>query len=135
MPQRKLAFMIARCQRPSRYVVLRLLIATLAFIAPGLAKAGVAVTGGNRLYAPCVVCHQPNAWESPDGTIPNLAGQQRRYLERQMSPFRTGARMDTAMQIVAIHPTFGSSQTITALATYLSGLACRIRPTMGLAKK
>ena len=77
---------------------------------------------GRQLYAPCVVCHQPNAWGSPDGLIPNLAGQQARYLERQLATFRSGARVDTAMQVVAAHPTFGSQENIAALAAYLSAL-------------
>jgi cytochrome c553 len=107
------------------------LIAATAFIALGLVHAETALADGSRLYGPCVVCHQPNAGGSPDGTIPNLAGQQNRYLEKQMSAFRFGARIDTAMQIVAKHPTFGNSQTIAALATYLSGLDANPKPVVG----
>jgi cytochrome c553 len=110
---------------------LELLKASLLFLALGFAHAGIAAADGSRLYAPCVVCHQPNAWGSPDGTIPNLAGQQNRYLEKQMSLFRTGARMDTAMQVVAKHPTFGSAQTIEALAIYLSSLTANPKPVVG----
>ena len=62
---------------------------------------------GMRLYAPCVTCHQPNAWGSPDGLIPNLAGQQERYLERQLSEFRSGARVDPAMQMAAVKAATG----------------------------
>jgi cytochrome c553 len=97
-------------------------------IALSFAHAGIAVADGSHLYAPCVVCHQPNAWGSPDGAIPNLAGQQNRYLQKQMSLFRTGARLDTAMQVVAKHPTFSNAQTIDALATYLSGLTANPKP-------
>jgi cytochrome c553 len=107
------------------------LITALGSIAAGLAGAEPVLADGSRLYAPCVACHQPNAWGSPDGTIPNLAGQQRRYLEKQMSVFRAGARVDAAMQIVAKHPTFGHSQTITALATYLSDLDANPKPVIG----
>jgi cytochrome c553 len=106
----------------------RFLQAVLAFAFCGVAQAAPA--DGMRLYAPCVVCHQPNAWGSQDGTIPNLAGQQRRYLEKQLAVFRSGSREDTAMQIVAAHPTFSDHQNI-ALASYLSGLDANPTPVNG----
>jgi cytochrome c553 len=99
----------------------QLLQVVLTFSIFGAARAAPEISDGSRLYAPCVVCHQPNAWGSADGAIPNLAGQQKRYLERQLAVFRSGAREDTAMQIVTAHPTF-SNQHIVALANYLSGL-------------
>jgi cytochrome c553 len=97
----------------------------------GVAQAAPSQSGGSRLYAPCVVCHQPNAWGSPDGAIPSLAGQQRRYLERQLALFRSGAREDTAMQVVAVHPTFSDQNSIVALASYLSGLGTNPDPVNG----
>ncbi|MGC2222040.1 MAG: c-type cytochrome, partial [Methylocella sp.] len=89
------------------------------------------VSSGNRLYAPCVVCHQPNAWGSPDGAIPNLAGQRKRYLEKQLALFSSGARVDTAMQIVTAHPTFNNPRDIVALASYLSKLDGNPTPVQG----
>jgi cytochrome c553 len=87
---------------------------------------------GERLYAPCVVCHQPNAWGSLDGTIPDLAGQQKRYLEKQLAVFRSGARVDTAMQIVAAHATFDDQHNVAAVADYLSKLESNPKPVEGL---
>jgi cytochrome c553 len=78
-----------------------------------------------------VVCHQPNAWGSPDGDIPNLAGQQKRYLEKQLAVFRSGARVDTAMQVVAAHPTFINQNNIVALAKYLADLDANPNPVSG----
>src|SRR5450631_3910640 len=71
----------------------RLLQALLILTIFGVAQAAPLPSDGSRLYAPCGVCHQPNAWGSPDGTIPNLAGQQKRYLEQQLALFRSGARV------------------------------------------
>src|SRR5271167_2322244 len=95
-------------------------VLSLAII--GVAQGAPSTNRGSGLYAPCVVCHQPNAWGSPDGAIPNLAGQQARYLEKQLSLFRSGARVDTAMQLVTAHETFSNPQNIVALANYLSNL-------------
>jgi cytochrome c553 len=113
----------------SRCVALLQIALSLAIV--GVAQAVAPSSDGRRLYAPCVVCHQPSAGGSPDGTIPNLAGQQKRYLEKQLALFRSGARVDTAMQVVAAHETFGNQQNIIALVTYLSALEPNPNPVKG----
>jgi cytochrome c553 len=86
---------------------------------------------GERLYAPCVVCHQASAWGSLDGAIPNLAGQQKRYLEKQLAVFRSGARVDTAMNIIASHVTFDDQHNMAVVAEYLSKLESNPKPVQG----
>ena len=86
------------------------------------AQAAPAASEGAHLYAPCVVCHQPGAWGSQDGFIPNLAGQQKRYLETQLGQFASGARVDTAMQIVTAHQKAVDHAGFAAVASYLSAL-------------
>ena len=108
-----------------------LLVAACAAAPAALGAGG----SGRQLYAPCVVCHQPNAWGSPDGTIPSLAGQQRRYLERQIELFRSGARVDTAMQVVTAHPNFEDPAGIAALAKYLSALTPDPKPVTGAGER
>lgn len=90
-----------------------------------------AATDATRLFGPCVVCHQPNAGGSADGKIPSLAGQRARYLETQLRLFRAGARVDTAMQVVAAHPAFADHANVTLLATYLSRLPPNPSPVHG----
>ncbi len=108
-----------------------LLQAMLTLASFGIAHAAPSIPDGSHLYRPCVVCHQPNAWGSPDGAIPNLAGQQERYLEKQLALFRSGARVDTAMQVVTAHQTFSNQDDILALAHYLSGLDANPKPVTG----
>ena len=108
-----------------------MLQALLTMAIVGVTHAATSMSDGRRLYAPCVVCHQPNAWGSADGTIPNLAGQQKRYLEKQLTLFRSGARVDTAMQVVTAHETFNDPQNIVALASYLSALYANPKPVKG----
>jgi cytochrome c553 len=117
--------------RPNQQARVQLLAVVLTLGLVGVAPAAPSLSAGSRLYAPCVVCHQPNAWGSPDGAIPNLAGQQKRYLEKQLAVFRSGARVDTAMQVVAAHPTFDDQHTIIALASYLSDLDANPNPVKG----
>jgi cytochrome c553 len=107
------------------------LLAAMAPWAIGMARAGPSISDGSRLYAPCVVCHQPSAWGSTDGAIPELAGQQKRYLEKQLAVFRSGARVDTAMQVVAVHSSFRDQRNIVAIAEYLSALDANPTPVTG----
>ena len=118
-------------KRPYQQLRAQLLPAALTLAICGVAHAVSSVSNGSRLYRPCIVCHQPNAWGSPDGAIPNLAGQQVRYLEKQLALFRSGARVDTAMQVVTAHSTFGDQDDIVALASYLSGLEANPHPVKG----
>ncbi len=114
-----------------RWNLCGLVAATL--VAAGISRTAAAepLATGKKLYAPCVVCHQPNAWGSPDGEIPNLAGQQSRYLKSQFAAFRSGARVDTAMQVVAAHPVFSDPHDIAALAGYLASLVPNPDPVTG----
>jgi cytochrome c553 len=78
-----------------------------------------------------VVCHQPNAWGSADGVIPNLAGQQRGHLEKQLTVFRSGAYADSALHVVAVHSTFSDPRNVVVMADYLSGLDANPAPVTG----
>jgi cytochrome c553 len=106
-------------------------LAALILAISGVAQAAPSISEGSRLYAPCGVCHAPMAWGSMDGAIPNLAGQQKRYLEKQLDLFRTGARVDPAMQVVAVHQSVGNQHDIVALTSYLSGLDSNPNPVNG----
>jgi cytochrome c553 len=118
-------------KNPTPQLLPLMLPALLALAIVGVTQAEPSMSDGRRLYAPCAVCHQPNAWGSPDGTIPNLAGQQKRYLEKQLALFRSGARVNTAMQVVTAHETFSNPQNIVALANYLSNLDANPHPVKG----
>ncbi len=95
------------------------------------AQAAFPSSDGKRLYAPCVVCHQPNAWGSPDGSIPNLAGQKEHYLARQIASFRSKARVGTAMGLVTAHSAVNDRPEVSSLATYLSALDMKPKPVTG----
>jgi cytochrome c553 len=109
----------------------QLIPAVLSLSIFGMAQAAPSVSEGSRLYAPCGVCPAPQAWGSTDGAIPNLAGQQERYLEKQLDMFRSGARANLAMQIVAAHPKITDQHDRVALASFLSDLSPNPKPVNG----
>lgn len=121
-------------RNPYRQYRAWLVPAALALGICGIAQATPPASNGPRLYAPCVVCHQPNAWGSPDGLIPSLAGQQQRYLEKQLLLFHSGARVDMAMQVVAAHTAFENQDKVVTLARYLATLEPDPHPVQGSGK-
>jgi cytochrome c553 len=107
------------------------LYAAVALAGCGAAHAAPPIGDGSRLYAPCVVCHQPNAWGSADGVIPNLAGQRKQYLEKRLAAFSSGAGGDSASHVVAVHSTFSDPRNVVVMADYLSGLDANPAPVTG----
>lgn len=97
----------------------------------GTMPTASADAGSSRAYAPCSVCHAPQGWGSPDGNIPSLAGQQKKYLEKQLAAFRFGVRVDEAMQLVTAHPALQDHRHIASLAGYLSALEVNPHPVTG----
>ena len=69
--------------------------------------------------ASCVACHGQNGVSS-NAIWPNLAGQQRDYLIKEISAFRDGARVDSGMPAALLQDL--SDQQIGELAGYFSSL-------------
>jgi cytochrome c553 len=77
-----------------------LLLAALA-LAAGFAPAARAqdANTGRNLAAACAVCHGTNG--SNAGGLPNIAGQPRDYLAKQLRDFRDGKRPATIMHQIS----------------------------------
>ncbi|MBL6707895.1 MAG: cytochrome c [Pseudomonadales bacterium] len=71
---------------------------TILFALIGLATAAHAadIEAGKAKAATCAACHGP-AGISSNPEWPNLAGQQEAYLQKQVTAFRDGDRVDPLM--------------------------------------
>jgi cytochrome c553 len=65
-------------------------------LALALALAGDPVRG-RRAYESCASCHLPSGAGRPDGTFPQLAGQHRAVLVKQLVDIRSGRRANPVM--------------------------------------
>ncbi|MFK7731427.1 MAG: cytochrome c [Pseudomonadales bacterium] len=74
---------------------------------------------GKALAQTCVACHGANG-VSPSAIWPNLAGQKRDYLIKEITAFRDGDRNEPTMQLFVKNL---SDSQITALANYYSTMA------------
>lgn len=91
--------------------------ALVTISAPSATKAAEADAVPAHLQT-CVSCHGPQG-RSSAAEIPHLAGQQQRYLVKQLEAFRAGERKNELMQAIAGQLT---PQDIQALALYWSRL-------------
>ena len=76
------------------------------------------IEAGKAKAATCAACHGPTGISSMD-LWPNLAGQKKGYLVKQMKAFRDGSRSDPAMSPMAAPL---SDSDIENLAEYFSSL-------------
>lgn len=92
------------------------LSAMLAFTASGSMAADIAA--GSARAAQCAACHGSNG-HAVNPLTPNLAGQDEDYLVKQLQDFRSGARQDETMSVIA-KPL--SDMEIANLAAYFNSL-------------
>ena len=86
--------------------------------APSAAKADkdAAMVAINSVV--CTSCHLEQF--EGDSSVPRLAGQERDYLTKTMTDFRTGARANNPGMSALIHTV--TPEQLTAIAAYLAGL-------------
>ena len=116
-----------------------LLAATLAFAGPALAAGPVAwnQAGGEKdeamhltpnhkdgieVFEVCSACHMPEGWGLPDGTFPQLAGQHRTVLIKQLADIRALNRDNPTMYPFALPSEIGGAQSVADVAEYISKL-------------
>jgi cytochrome c553 len=75
---------------------------------------------GARAYEACAVCHLPSGAGRSDGTFPQLAGQHRSVIIKQLVDIRDGRRSNPVMLPYAIALLDG--QEIADVATYIERL-------------
>lgn len=75
---------------------------------------------GRRVYLTCAVCHLPEGWGSTDGTYPQIAGQLRTVIIKQLADFRAGNRDNPLMYPFSVPQILGGPQEIADVAAYVA---------------
>lgn len=78
------------------------------------------VAAGKAAAAACAACHGPTGVSS-NPMWPNLAGQQKAYLVKQMKDFRAGTRKDAVMENMAKNLSDADIENIAAYYNSLGG--------------
>ena len=83
---------------------------------------GNATNGGATYRAQCAACHGPQAHGDAARGIPNLAGQRRAYIIKQLADFIERDRIASEMHKVVKRAEVREPQTWADVALYLNGL-------------
>jgi cytochrome c553 len=77
---------------------------------------------GLEIYRSCALCHKPEGWGLTNGSVPQLAGQHRTVVIKQLADIRAGNR-DSAMMIpYAAAEVIGGAQAVADVAGYIDTL-------------
>jgi cytochrome c553 len=77
---------------------------------------------GLSVYEVCSGCHLPEGWGLPDGTFPQLAGQHRTVLIKQMADIRAGNRDNPTMYPFTLPRAIGDAQALADVVAYMEKL-------------
>ncbi|MES9853648.1 MAG: c-type cytochrome [Candidatus Thiodiazotropha sp. L084R] len=77
---------------------------------------------GRAIYESCGVCHMPEGWGTPNGAYPQIAGQHRTVVIKQLADIRANNRDNPSMYPFAIPEEIGGVQSIADVALYIETL-------------
>ena len=85
---------------------------------------------GIEVYEVCAACHLYEGWGSVDGTFPQLAGQHKNVVIKQLSDIRALNRENPTMYPFALPESIGGAQSIADVSAYIAKL--KMNPTPGV---
>ena len=77
---------------------------------------------GMDVYEVCSACHLPEGWGLEDGTFPQLAGQHRSVLIKQLADIRALNRDNPTMYPFALERSIGGPQSVADVVAYTEKL-------------
>jgi len=86
---------------------------------------------GRNTYLKCAVCHKPEGWGTMDGRYPQIAGQLRTVIIKQLADIRARNRDNPLMYPFSVPAILGGSQQIADVAAYVAQLPMNPRNGVG----
>ena len=80
------------------------------------------VANGLKIYRTCAECHRPEGWGLQSALIPQLAGQHRTVVIKQLADIRAGNRESLVMAPYATVELIGGAKAISDVAGYIDTL-------------
>ena len=89
------------------------------------------VENGKEVFKLCMACHQANGWGLEDGSFPQLSGQHRSVIIKQIADIRAGNRDNPQMYPISKESVMGGPQAISDVAAYIDTLPMDPEPGTG----
>jgi len=80
------------------------------------------VDNGRKVYLTCAVCHSPEGWGTSDGSYPQIAGQLRTVIIKQLADIRARNRDNPLMYPFSVPRILGGPQNVADVAAYVATL-------------
>lgn len=80
------------------------------------------VDNGRKLYEICAVCHTPEGWGTTSGYYPQISGQLRTVLIKQLADIRAKNRDNPTMYPFAMPSSLGGAQEMADVTAYIEKL-------------
>jgi len=89
---------------------------------------------GLTIYRDCAACHMPEGWGLPNGGMPQIAGQLRSVVVKQLADIRAGNRDNALMAPYSSAEVIGGAQAIADVAAYIESLEMNVDMVKGNGK-
>lgn len=89
------------------------------------------VEHGLEIYRGCAACHGPEGWGMQSGVVPQIAGQHRTVVVKQLADIRAGNRQAVSMAPYATVEVIGGTQAVADVAAYIDTLEISTRGGKG----
>jgi len=89
------------------------------------------VKNGLAIYRGCARCHKPEGWGLSNGTVPQIAGQHRTVIIKQLADIRAGNRDNPMMLPYASVEAMGGVQAVADVAAYIDTLEISVENGKG----
>jgi cytochrome c553 len=89
------------------------------------------IDNGLTIYRICAECHQPEGWGLANGSYPQLAGQHRKVIIKQLAEIRACLRDNPEMYPRASPETIGGAQVVADVAGYIDTLEISVATGKG----
>lgn len=80
------------------------------------------VSHGREVFEVCTACHLPEGWGRPDGSFPQLSGQHRTVIIKEVLDIAAGQRGNPAIHPFGFTSEIGGPQGLADVASYSSNL-------------
>ena len=92
------------------------------------------VANGLKIYRTCAECHMPEGWGLSSGLVPQIAGQHRKVVIKQLADIRAGNRDNPLMVPYSSVESIGGAQAIADVAGYIDTLEMSVETGKGSGK-
>lgn len=86
---------------------------------------------GRKLFRTCTICHAPEGWGSESGSYPQIAGQLKTVIVKQLADIRARNRDNPTMYPFTERGNLGGPQDIMDVAAYIESLPMNPRSGQG----